>query len=90
MILSRIFAKRRMAANERPSFGAAWGLVALDFGIVAAILLLLFVPIMYTMYAMQPNDAASVLFMTALYVVWPLWILIRGGIWAYRSRLVQT
>ncbi len=90
MILSRTFAKQRMAANVRPSWADAWLLVVADVALVLVALLMITPALGTYIYAMQPDDATTMIFVILLYLVLPLAILIVGCIWARRSRRLQA
>lgn len=86
MVLSHFFGKRRLAANVRPSFWDAWLLVVADVAIILTLLFLITWPLMVLIYASQPSDQATGLFLFVLYILVPIGILTNGCIWAYRSR----
>ncbi len=86
MIISRILARRRIAAGVRPSFKAAWLPVAADVIIIALILATLFLPAVTLTIIMQLTLFWRILFlMVVIYA--PLQIvIIVSTIWAVRSR----
>ena len=86
MILSRILARKRIAAGVRPSFKDAWLPVAFDIVIIALVLALLWQPALTFIYVMEFSLFVTILFlMIVIYA--PLQIvIIVSTIAAVRSR----
>ena len=84
MILSRAFARRRMASGVRPGWIGAWGLVAADtlsvFGTMGLALWL-----MRGLFATWPVWA-SITALTLLFFIPLQIILITSALWAAKSR----
>ncbi|MDX8352819.1 hypothetical protein [Cognatiyoonia sp. IB215182] len=86
MILSRILARKRIAAGMRPSIRAAWAPVAFDTCVIALILGVLFLPIVSLTLAMGLSLFWRIVFlMVAVYVPFQIVVVI-STIWAIRSR----
>ena len=86
MIISRIVARRRIAAGIRPSFKAAWLPVAADIVIIAVLLALLFLPAVTLTTVMNLTLFWRILALMLL-IYAPLQIvIIVSTIWAVRSR----
>ncbi len=84
MILSRTFARRRIAAGERPGWFAAWGLVAVDailFFVIAGIS----APYIVGGLA-DANGGWVYVALFALYFIPMQGILIISALWAAKSR----
>lgn len=86
MIISRILARKRIAAGKRPSFKAAWLPVAVDVLMISLLLALLFLPTVSLSIVMGLTLFWRILLlMTVIYA--PLQIvIIVSTIWAVRSR----
>ncbi len=86
MIISRIVARRRIAAGVRPSFKAAWLPVAADIVIISVLLASLFLPAVSLTIVMNLTLFWRILaLMLVIYA--PLQIvIIVSTIWAVRSR----
>ncbi|PJI93085.1 hypothetical protein BC777_1953 [Yoonia maricola] len=86
MIISRLLARKRIAAGIRPSFKAAWLPVAADIVIIAVLLALLFLPAVSLTIVMNLSLFWRILaLMLVIYA--PLQIvIIVSTIWAVRSR----
>ena len=86
MIVSRILARKHIAAGVRPSFKAAWLPVAVDVVAIGFVLALLFLPTVSLTIVMQLTLFWRILFlMVVIYA--PLQIvIIVSTIWAVRSR----
>ena len=89
MILSRVFAKRRIASGVRPGWGAAWGLVLMDGLLLAALIALLFQPLMTLIYVIQPPTWVTVLILFVVIFIPIQVVLIVSSLWAARSRFVE-
>ena len=86
MILSRIVARKRIAAGVRPSFKAAWLPVAFDVLVIALILSMLFLPAVTLTIIMELTLFWRILMLMVL-IYAPLQIvIIVSTIWAVRSR----
>jgi hypothetical protein len=86
MIISRIMARKRIAAGIRPSFKAAWLPVAADVLIIALVLAWLFLPAVSLTIVMQLTLFWRILLLMVL-IYAPLQIvIIVSTIWAVRSR----
>lgn len=90
MIVSRFLAKRRMAANVRPSFVGAWGLVLADAVLVAALIWLLYPPFAYLMVTLEIPTFMIVLALFLLVFIPLQAVLIVSSLWAAKSRWVDT
>lgn len=89
MIISRILARKRIAAGMRPSFKAAWLPVAADVVIISLILSLLFLPAVTLTIVMQLTLFWRILMLMVL-IFAPLQIvIIVSTIWAVRSRFEE-
>jgi hypothetical protein len=86
VILSRILARKRIAAGVRPSFKAAWAPVAFDIVVIAVVLALLWQPALTFIYVMEFSLFVTIIFlMVVIYA--PLQIvIIVSTIAAVRSR----
>ncbi|MEM9786667.1 MAG: hypothetical protein AAFY14_02140 [Pseudomonadota bacterium] len=86
MILSRILARKRIAAGIRPSFKAAWAPVAFDVVVIGLTLALMFLPAVSLTIVMELTLFWRILLlMVVIYA--PLQIvIIVSTIWAVRSR----
>ncbi len=86
MIISRLLARRRIAAGERPSFKAAWLPVLADTLIIGVILAWLFLPVVSLTIIMDLSLVWRILVLLVL-IYAPLQIVvIISTIWAVRSR----
>ena len=86
MIVSRLLARKRIAAGIRPSFKAAWLPVAVDVVIIAILLAMLWQPALTFVYVMELSLPLTIIvLMVVIYA--PLQIvIIVSTIWAVRSR----
>lgn len=86
MIISRIVARKRIAAGVRPSFKAAWLPVAADVVIIALVLAMLFLPAVTLTLIMQLTLFWRILLlMVLIYAPFQI-VIIVSTIWAVRSR----
>ena len=86
MILSRILARRRIAAGVRPSFKAAWLPVAFDVICIGLILAILFLPaVTVTMIMALSLFWRILVLMIVIYAPFQI-VIIVSTIWAVRSR----
>lgn len=86
MIISRLLARKRIAAGIRPSFKAAWLPVAADVIIIAVLLAMLWQPALTFIYVMEFSLPFTILVLMVL-IYAPLQIvIIVSTIWAVRSR----
>ncbi|WP_108815622.1 hypothetical protein [Loktanella sp. Alg231-35] len=86
MIISRILARKRIAAGIRPSFKEAWLPVAGDVLIIGVLLAALWQPALTFIYVMQFSLFVTILILMVL-IYAPLQIvIIVSTIWAVRSR----
>lgn len=90
MILSRILARKRIAAGQRPSFKAAWLPVVFDVICIGLVLSLMFLPTVTLSLIMGLTLFWRILLlMVVIYA--PLQIvIIVSTIWAVRSRWEET
>lgn len=86
MIISRILARKRIAAGLRPSFKAAWLPVAADIILISLLLAVLFLPAVSLTIVMNLSLFWRILALMLL-IYAPLQIvIIVSTIWAVRSR----
>ncbi|MGJ8622715.1 MAG: hypothetical protein ACSHW1_08045 [Yoonia sp.] len=86
MVLSRILARRRIAAGVRPSFRAAWAPVVLDVVMVSVVLAALWGPLTTVIYVMELSlPLTFVVLMVAIYGPFQV-VTIIATIWAVKSR----
>lgn len=86
MILSRMLARRRIAAGVRPSFKAAWLPVAFDIVVIALILALIFLPTVSLTIIMELTLFWRIfLLMIVIYAPFQV-VIIVSTIWAVKSR----
>ncbi len=86
MILSRILARKRIAAGVRPSFKAAWAPVAVDIFVIALLLAALWGPATTFIYVMGFSLPMTIMVLMLL-IYAPLQIvIIVSTIAAVRSR----
>ena len=86
MILSRVLARKRIKAGERPSFRAAWLPVAFDVVTIGLVLAVMFLPAVSLTIVMQLTLFWRILLLMVL-IYAPLQIvIIVSTIWAVRSR----
>lgn len=86
MILSRVLARKRIAAGVRPSFKAAWLPVAFDVVVISLVLAALFLPAVSLTMVMALSLFWRILVLMIL-IYAPLQIvIIVSTIWAVRSR----
>ncbi|SMY08127.1 hypothetical protein [Flavimaricola marinus] len=86
MVTSWLIGRGRVASGVRPSWLAAWGLVAFDFAALLAVFALIFPPLMSYVYAAQPGALATVAIMFMVFFVPMQLVLITASIWASKSR----
>lgn len=86
MIISRILAKRRIAAGERPSRRAAWLPVLADCLLIGLLAIMLWQPALTFVYVMQFSLPVTILFLFAVIYVPVQVVIIIATIWAVRSR----
>ncbi|MEL6682652.1 MAG: hypothetical protein AAFQ09_08395 [Pseudomonadota bacterium] len=89
MILSRILARKRIAAGIRPSFKAAWAPVAFDIIVIALILALMFLPAVSLAIVMQLTLFWRILLLMVVIYAPLQVVIIVSTIWAVRSRWVD-
>ena len=86
MILSKILARRRIAAGERPSLKAAWLPVIFDIVAITLVLALLWTPLLTVAYLAELKLLGTILlFFLAVYLPFHLIVAI-STTWAVRSR----
>ncbi|MEO1641251.1 MAG: hypothetical protein AAFU41_18610 [Pseudomonadota bacterium] len=86
MVLSRILARKRIAAGVRPSFKAAWLPVAFDVVCIGLFLAIMFLPAVSLTLIMELTLFWRILVLMVL-IYAPLQIvIIVSTIWAVRSR----
>jgi len=90
MIVSRTFAKQRLAANVRPSFVGAWGLVLADAVLVALVIWLLYPPFADLMVTLEVPTFMIILALFLLVFIPSQAVLIVSSLWAAKSRWVDT
>ncbi|MFN3663041.1 hypothetical protein [Yoonia sp.] len=89
MILSRIIARRRIAAGRQPGFIAAWGPVLADIAIIAALLAVLWQPILTAIYvAHLPLYGTILVLLFTIYLPFQIVVVI-STIWAVKSRWIE-
>ena len=86
MILSRILARKRIAAGVRPSFRSAWAPVAFDIIIIARILALMFLPAVSLTLIMELSLFWRILLLMIVIYAPLQVVIIVSTIWAVRSR----
>lgn len=86
MVASWLIGRGRAATDQRPSWLAAWGLVAFDFAALLAVFVLIFPPLMAFVYATQPGTLVTVAIMFVVFFVPMQVVLITSSIWASKSR----
>lgn len=86
MILSRILARKRIAAGVRPSFLAAWVPVAADIALVVIALGMIWQPLLTLIYVLELSLPLTIVaLMVAVYGPFQV-VTIIATIWAIRSR----
>ena len=86
MLLSRHLARHRIAAGEVPTrWQAAWPVVV-DAIVLVAVLAAIFMPLMTTIYVMQPADGPTFAGLFLIYVAIPIWVIFVSLRWALRAR----
>ncbi len=86
MVLSRILARKRIAAGVRPSFKAAWAPVAFDVAMVTVVLILLWQPTLTAIYVLELSLPLTIVALMIL-IYGPFQVVtIIATIWAIRSR----
>ena len=86
MIVSRILARKRIAAGVRPSFKAAWLPVAVDVVMIGLVLAFMFLPAVSLSIVMELTLFWRILLLMVI-IYAPLQIvIIVSTIWAVRSR----
>lgn len=89
MILSRIIARRRIAAGNQPSFIAAWGPVLADIAIISALLAMLWQPLLTAIYvAGLPLYGTILVLLFAIYLPFQI-VAVISTIWAVKSRWIE-
>ncbi|MBR2655431.1 MAG: hypothetical protein IKD58_02880 [Loktanella sp.] len=89
MILSRIIARRRIAAGTQPSFVAAWWPVAADIAIISLVLAMLWQPLLTLVYvASLPLYGTILVLLFAIYLPFQIVVII-ATIWAIKSRWIE-
>lgn len=86
MILSRILARKRIAAGVRPSFRGAWLPVAFDVAVIGILLAWLFLPAVSATMVMGLTLFWRILFLLLVIYVPLQIVIINSTIWAVRSR----
>ncbi|SFS21049.1 hypothetical protein [Yoonia litorea] len=86
MILSRILARKRMAAGIRPSFKAAWLPVLFDVTFIGLIMAWLFLPAVSLTIIMDLSLLWRILLLLVVIYVPLQIVIINSTIWAVRSR----
>jgi Na+/proline symporter len=89
MFLSRTIAKQRMAANVRPSFVGAWGLVLADALALLLVFWLLYRPFQSVMTALEVPTFMIILALVLLVFIPIQAVLITSALWAAKSRWVD-
>ena len=90
MILSRTFARRRIAAGVRPGWFAAWGLVALDAACLALVFALVWSPFRALAEGLNFPLWAIIAALFALGFIPLQGVLIISSLWAAKSRWLDT
>lgn len=90
MIVSRTIAKKRIDRQERPAWFAAWGLVAVDFLLFCAYVLLIMEPLAQFLYANQTNKLLTFAIMVVVVFIPMQIVLIVSSLWASKSRFQDT
>lgn len=86
MILSRILARKRIAAGVRPSFLRAWAPVMVDVAMVTIVLMLLWQPTLTAIYVLELSLPLTIVALMIL-IYGPFQVVtIIATIWAIRSR----
>ena len=86
MILSRILARKRIAAGVRPSFKAAWAPVAFDAAMIVIVLTLLWQPALTAIYVLELSLPMTIVALMLL-IYGPFQVVtIIATIWAIKSR----
>ncbi len=86
MLLSRTLAKRRIAAGVRPTWGAAWGLVAFDAACLVGAFVLLYRPFQALTETLNFPVWATVTALLAVGFIPVQAVLIFSSLWAAKSR----
>jgi hypothetical protein len=86
MILSRTLAKRRIAAGVRPSWGAAWGPVAVDAACLMLMFAILYRPFQTLTETLNFPVWATAAALLALGFIPIQAVLIFSSLWASKSR----
>ena len=90
MILSRTLARRRIAADTRPGWFAAWGPVAFDFCALAAVYALIWQPFRAATEALNFPLWATIAALIAIGFIPMQGVLIISSLWAAKSRWDDT
>jgi ACR3 family arsenite efflux pump ArsB len=86
MILSRTLAKSRLARGERPSWGAAWGLVIVDFVLFLVYAVLMGMFFFSVQTTAQMPDETLILALILFFFIPMQVVLILSALWASKSR----
>jgi len=90
LILSRTFARRRIAAGVRPVWVSAWGLVALDAACLALVFALIWSPFRTLAEGLNFPIWAIITALLALGFIPMQGVLIISSLWAAKSRWDET
>jgi hypothetical protein len=86
MIISRIIARKRIAAGVRPSLFQAWAPVAVDIALIVTLLSAVWQPLLTFIYVMEFSLPLTILaLMVAIYTPFQV-VTIIATIWAVKSR----
>ncbi|MFQ1701018.1 hypothetical protein ACJ5NV_10520 [Loktanella agnita] len=88
MIISRILAKRHIAAGRRPSRRAAWVPVLVDCLLVGLLAIALWQPALTFVYVMDFSLPVTILFLFIVIYLPVQLVIIVSTIWAVRARWV--
>jgi uncharacterized protein (DUF2062 family) len=89
MILSRTLARRRIAANEAPSFRAAWAPVAVDIALISLLLAALWQPVLTAIFVADLSLVWTILvLLVVIYLPFQI-VVVFATIWAVRSRWIE-
>ena len=86
MIISRILAKRRIAAGDRPSWRAAWLPVAADIILTAVALWMVWQLALLAVFLMELSLLMTILFLLVVIYLPLQVVIVISTIWAVRSR----
>lgn len=90
MIISRILAKRRIAAGERPSWRAAWLPVAADIVLIGIVLWIVWQLALMAIFLVEFALPATILFLMVVIYLPLQVVIVISTIWAVRSRWDDT